>query len=98
MNAGRNGLMYYTLGQRQGLGIGGQAGGGTEPWYVAGKDEARNVLTVVQGRDAVQPDDIKAVAVPTLAHRLMLETKAKYSGITKEAVVKDLLGSLEVPV
>lgn len=41
------GLMYYTLGQRQGLGIGGQG----EPWYVAGKDMARNVLIVVQGHD-----------------------------------------------
>jgi len=45
------GLMYYTLGQRQGLGIGGRADGGTEPWFVAGKDISRNVLTVVQGRD-----------------------------------------------
>jgi len=41
------GLMYYTLGQRQGLGIGGQG----EPWFVAGKDMARNVLIVVQGHD-----------------------------------------------
>ena len=45
------GLMYYTLGQRQGLGIGGLAGGSDEPWYVARKDELRNVLTVVQGRE-----------------------------------------------
>jgi len=41
------GLMYYTLGQRQGLGIGGRG----EPWYVAGKDMERNVLIVVQGHD-----------------------------------------------
>ncbi|MGD9788883.1 MAG: tRNA 2-thiouridine(34) synthase MnmA, partial [Sulfuricellaceae bacterium] len=41
------GLMYHTIGQRQGLGIGGQG----EPWYVAGKDLARNVLIVVQGHD-----------------------------------------------
>ena len=41
------GLMYYTLGQRQGLGIGGAG----EPWYVAGKDIAANVLVVVQGHD-----------------------------------------------
>jgi len=45
------GLMYYTLGQRQGLGIGGRVGGSAEPWFVAGKDKSRNVLTVVQGRD-----------------------------------------------
>ncbi len=45
------GLMYYTLGQRQGLRIGGRAEAGDEPWYVAGKDLARNVLIVVQGHD-----------------------------------------------
>jgi len=46
-----DGLMYYTLGQRQGLGIGGLAGAGEEPWYVVGKDLQTNVLTVAQGHD-----------------------------------------------
>ncbi len=47
------GLSFYTLGQRQGLGIGGvKAGGGAHaPWYVARKEMARNVLRVVQGHD-----------------------------------------------
>ncbi|HEY0684909.1 MAG TPA: tRNA 2-thiouridine(34) synthase MnmA [Steroidobacter sp.] len=45
------GLMYYTLGQRQGLGIGGRNDANEEPWYVADKDLARNVLVVVQGHD-----------------------------------------------
>jgi tRNA-specific 2-thiouridylase len=45
------GLMYYTLGQRQGLGIGGLAGATDAPWYVAGKDLAANRLIVVQGHD-----------------------------------------------
>ena len=43
------GLMYYTLGQRQGLGIGGLKEASDEPWYVAGKDLASNALLVVQG-------------------------------------------------
>ncbi|MCA0755228.1 tRNA 2-thiouridine(34) synthase MnmA [Paenibacillus sp. N4] len=42
-----DGLMYYTLGQRQGLGIGGSGSG--EPWFVADKDLERNILYVVQG-------------------------------------------------
>lgn len=42
-----DGLMYYTLGQRQGLGIGGSGSG--EPWFVAGKDLQNNILYVVQG-------------------------------------------------
>jgi tRNA-specific 2-thiouridylase len=45
------GLMYYTIGQRQGLGIGGQRDGDGEAWYVARKDLERNRLIVVQGHD-----------------------------------------------
>ncbi len=45
------GLMYYTIGQRQGLGIGGRRDGAADPWYVAAKDIASNTLTVVQGHD-----------------------------------------------
>ncbi len=45
------GLAYYTLGQRQGLGIGGTRGGNAQGWFVAGKHAARNALIVVQGRD-----------------------------------------------
>jgi tRNA-uridine 2-sulfurtransferase len=66
------GLSFYTLGQRQGLGIGGvkekgaQRGGGEHaPWYVARKDMAKNTLWVVQGHEhpwllsrALQADDV----------------------------------------
>ena len=45
------GLMYHTLGQRQGLGIGGLSGFSEDPWFVAGKDLERNVLIAVQGTD-----------------------------------------------
>ena len=45
------GLMYYTIGQRQGLGIGGTRDGKEEPWFVSAKDMARNVLIAVQGHD-----------------------------------------------
>eukprot|EP00163_Fabomonas_tropica_P006053 TRINITY_DN15677_c0_g1_i2.p2 TRINITY_DN15677_c0_g1~~TRINITY_DN15677_c0_g1_i2.p2 ORF type:complete len:373 (-),score=61.77 TRINITY_DN15677_c0_g1_i2:5307-6311(-) len=44
------GLMYHTIGQRQGLGIGGLANYSDEPWYVAEKDLDRNVLIAVQGK------------------------------------------------
>jgi tRNA-uridine 2-sulfurtransferase len=70
------GLSFYTLGQRQGLGIGGvkergSARGGAEhqPWFVARKDLERNVLQVVQGHDhpwlksyALTADDLSWVA------------------------------------
>lgn len=45
------GLMYYTLGQRQGLGIGGRQDSSDTPWYVVAKDVPRNALIVVQGHD-----------------------------------------------
>ncbi len=45
------GLAFYTLGQRQGLGIGGGKEGTGEPWFVAGKDMENNRLIVVQGHD-----------------------------------------------
>ncbi|MEJ8547954.1 tRNA 2-thiouridine(34) synthase MnmA [Brevibacillus borstelensis] len=44
-----DGLMYYTLGQRQGLGIGGGHGKTGEPWFVVDKDLERNVLVVAEG-------------------------------------------------
>jgi tRNA-specific 2-thiouridylase len=46
-----NGLMYYTLGQRKGLGIGGLKDSDEEPWYVVEKDLVNNVLKVAQGHN-----------------------------------------------
>jgi tRNA-specific 2-thiouridylase len=69
------GLSFYTLGQRQGLGIGGLKGragadsGHHAPWYVARKDVAANTLYVVQGHDhpwlqslALTADDVSWIA------------------------------------
>ena len=46
-----NGLMYYTLGQRKGLGIGGLKESDEEPWYVVEKDLPNNILRVAQGHN-----------------------------------------------
>jgi tRNA-specific 2-thiouridylase len=46
-----SGLMYHTLGQRKGIGIGGLANKSEQPWYVVSKDLTRNVLIVGQGHD-----------------------------------------------
>jgi tRNA-specific 2-thiouridylase len=45
------GAMFYTLGQREGLGIGGRRGANGRPWYVVDKDIASNTLVVAQGAD-----------------------------------------------
>jgi len=50
-NLGRHeGLMYYTLGQRKGLGIGGIQKGNKDPWYVVDKNISENILLVAQGQ------------------------------------------------
>ena len=49
--ADHDGLMYYTIGQRKGLGIGGINGFSTEPWFVIGKNIEENLLYVGQGID-----------------------------------------------
>lgn len=46
-----NGLMFHTIGQRQGLGIGGISGADAAPWYVVEKDLASNTLIVAQGKN-----------------------------------------------
>ena len=45
------GMMFYTIGQRQGLGIGGKRDHSEEPWYVTEKDINSNILYVAQGRN-----------------------------------------------
>jgi tRNA-specific 2-thiouridylase len=56
------GLMYYTLGQRQGLQIGGRKDSGDEPWYVVDKDMQENVLIVAQGEsDLLLSDSLIAI-------------------------------------
>ena len=56
-----NGLMYYTLGQRQGLQIGGRKDAGDEPWYVVDKNMQDNALVVAQGdTDLLLTDNLAA--------------------------------------
>jgi tRNA-uridine 2-sulfurtransferase len=58
------GLMYYTAGQRQGLGIGGRQDAADAPWYVAGKDLDENVLIAVQGEHPLlYSDELDATEV-----------------------------------
>lgn len=48
-------------------------------------------------RDFVTPDDVRALAAPVLAHRIQLDTKAKFSGDTGETIIAELLGRVAVP-
>jgi MoxR-like ATPase len=52
----------------------------------------------LEGRDYAVPEDVKAQAVPTLAHRLALDTKARYAGVQKEDVVRQILDQVPIGV
>jgi tRNA-specific 2-thiouridylase len=60
-----HGLIYYTLGQRQGLGIGGRRDAGDAPWYVVDKDAGRNALIVDQGDTPLLLCDALVAAEPS---------------------------------
>ncbi len=52
---------------------------------------------VMQGRDYVIPEDVKDLAIPVLAHRILLDTKAQYGGVARANIVSEILSSIKVP-
>ena len=52
----------------------------------------------LEGRDYAVPEDVKVQAVPVLAHRLALDTKARYAGVQKEDVVRQILDQVPIGV
>lgn len=59
---------------------------------------ATQARAFVEGRDYSIPEDVKSLAILTLAHRLALDTKAKYSGVLKEDVVREVLERVPVGI
>lgn len=59
---------------------------------------ACQAMAFKSGRGYVVPDDVQTVATTVLAHRLTLNTKAKYDGTTKDSVIVSVLESVTVPV
>ncbi len=54
-------------------------------------------MALVRGRDYVLPDDVKRLAEPVLAHRLVLDSRAKHAGTDKAALIAELAGKVPVP-
>jgi tRNA-uridine 2-sulfurtransferase len=88
------GLMYYTLGQRQGLRIGGRSDAGDEPWYVARKDLGRNALVVAQGHDhpalfanAMNVTQLTWVSARPATARFRCRAKVRYRQVDQECTV-----------
>ncbi|WP_224369450.1 AAA family ATPase [Hyalangium versicolor] len=52
---------------------------------------------LANGRDFVLPEDLKALAVPVLTHRLVLDTRARYAGTDKQALTRDIVSAVPLP-
>ncbi|MFC3606750.1 tRNA 2-thiouridine(34) synthase MnmA [Stutzerimonas tarimensis] len=98
-----HGLMYHTIGQRQGLGIGGMKDAGDEPWYVLDKDLGRNVLLVGQGNDhprlfarALQVSEIYWVNPIALDVPRRLTAKVRYRQADQSCVIERTAGGYRV--
>jgi len=62
-----------------------------------GLQAASQAMAACRGRDFVLPDDIKALAVPVLSHRIILKTEARLKGRTEEDLLREVLDTVPVP-
>ena len=91
-----HGLMFYTLGQRQGLGIGGRRDAGDAPWYVVGKDVGENALIVDQGESPLLLSDGLIASEPSWIGRapkrldtgLRCKAKIRYRQADQDCTVR----------
>jgi len=58
---------------------------------------AARAYAVLQGRDFVIPDDVKALALPVLRHRLTMSPGAEIEGLTTDRIVRDILDQTPAP-
>jgi MoxR-like ATPase len=54
-------------------------------------------LALIDGEPIVNPEHLRELAVPAIAHRLLLSPEAKFSGVTPQAVVEEILKTIPVP-
>jgi tRNA-specific 2-thiouridylase len=92
-----DGLMFHTLGQRQGLKIGGIKNAPESPWYVVHKDMDRNVLVVAQGHDhprlftsALLAADIHWINTPPTTVPLRLTAKTRYRQADQACIIQSI--------
>jgi len=71
---------------------------GCSPRAVLSLFRTTQARALVLGRTHAIPEDVKAIAVPTLAHRLTLETKSKFAGVSKEDIIREVLDRTPVGV
>ncbi len=71
---------------------------GASPRATLGLSIASQSLAAIRGRSFVTPDDVKYLAAPVLAHRLILKAEARLRGRLAETIIQDILSSVSVPV
>ncbi|HZI30964.1 MAG TPA: MoxR family ATPase [Candidatus Binatia bacterium] len=59
--------------------------------------KAAQAMALFEGLDFVAPEQIQKLAVPVIAHRLVLEPQARFSGVTQRGVIEDILKNVKVP-
>ena len=89
------GVMYYTIGQRKGLGIGGLKDHSSGSWFVVGKDVAKNVLYVVQGEeseyllaDGCLVTDVSWITGKTPNNGLVCQAKFRYRQPDQQVILE----------
>jgi MoxR-like ATPase len=70
---------------------------GASPRASLALSAAARAQAAIQGRNYVIPDDIKKLAVPALAHRLIVKTEARLKGRSVEAIISEIISSVPVP-
>lgn len=71
---------------------------GASPRASLSLQHAAQARAAIEGRDYVIPDDIKEMANPVLAHRVVIESSAGLRGRTRDNVISEILGSVKVPI
>lgn len=71
---------------------------GASPRGSLGLSQSAKALAWLKGRDFVTPDDIKTMAIPVLAHRIILKHEERLSGLTAQEVISKTLNTVPVPV
>jgi MoxR-like ATPase len=71
---------------------------GASPRAALALQRASQAFAAIQGRGYVTPDDIKALAAPALAHRLIVESGARLRGVTATGVIGEILDQVDVPI
>ena len=70
---------------------------GASPRASLALTKAAQALALFDGFDFVAPEQIRELAVPVIAHRMVMEPQARFSGLTARGVVEDILKKLPVP-